>query len=1260
MEIIRKKICIDDYRSRVIGMLPYVEYNSGKLILSGHTSNGNYGNFPINPLINGSTKIYMDMMRNYYFLKEQFRNGLKLKKIIRNKEEIWIPNFDERKTPYEFVAYDINDFVSNEYDIYQHKDKTSITDNYIVLVSDLEGFIYKGNIAHIKYVDENIIGLFYIPSTLECKITCNSSIFEEIGCPIPGIRLPDYVFYQKIDSIYDEMVVMSASTNPCILKKWEEMGGKAYMDLLSSKKTEFLTKKNEIYAMATSATSITKLDSTIPSINISLLLTSKINDIGVMSSYNEDEEYDTTVSGLEPKIVSPENYKVASQLLTLRDKEFFYDDNGETLPGIFIDNLDENTKKHFYNNITNGVITSKVNGTTLANDYLTSTLESTIPDDYNGIALIKYKNNALNPMRIPYSVNKPVNTYALKEYIPKPYIIVEPKGYLFVNEYSKVFKLTTNTAWSATTNDTWATCTPSSDDANGKETTYDITVTITNDDTYFSEKTTTINFVGVIDEYEVKSSYDIIVLNNEPYLELVDTLNTIDVSYISQTYTIRFKTNTSWVATCPNWCTLNSYEGEGGDNISIILNISKNESLVSQRMGDIIIKSNSVVGIQTRITVIQDIASTLSIEPNVMTLTDNYSKEELIIKCNNKWTIEKDAEWCTLSQNSGEGDTSIIVGRNYKGEEQAQCVLSVKSDDLIKECMVYAIAANGIVLLEPVNGKVTVPYDGGDFYVKFMCYCEEWELSIMDASEKQWCTANITKGGDDKNTVHFECEENDSGANRECRVIIKSIDNPKYYIEIIVTQSVFIPQIILTPKDFVFNKNIRKQLLSVDANIPWKATKVDMDNNNLDWMVFNESTGLTSVVGQGTGNETITLSVNDNVYKYSETGSEGAVRVEGIDGSGYGRATVFWDTTSPSLLLDKISFAGAITGSTTNTNLEFGYVPTTIDIYFKTNTRWKLDPINADWISTYGVTTGTTSNSLQSVRIALHNNYKEGGSESRETSVSISLINWPNKTPLTINIKQGGNKTILEPKLQLLTTPTATTIDYKEQQITNKIKYNTSWEFVEVPSGWVIASRNGTVHTNGNEVEDTITFTVKSNTTLQNREMLCTYMLSNYPSTEKVSYKITQESNAKTVNINLVNSIDFSDKLGDLSSRYWSEEDDGRYMTKLRVIFYVKNDVWDSTYATMTIYATPSKKGDDYSRLSATWDDTVIKMIMPKVSDDTERYDKDIYIKVDESFNHDPRFDTFSSGNMFSIPDNQSSDSEVNINWPDITVEIVL
>ena len=356
MEIIRKKICLDNFKSHICGALPYCG--------SAKPDSGNFGGFvydatgitvggwdgsPSENLIRAN-----EMMRRYNTLLEILRNSIHLK---HSK------NLSCNDSSHSYYNKFYNDF-----------DFNGTTDDFLF---------------------NNSINVLY-----ESDFTYNNN----------------YYTYNGSEDINVDYVILISDKD---IETYEKYNGINFV--------------NEVHNIIFNGD--TRFNQT-PFIPINVLLTNSIDDIGLMSLYEYEDEEDTfpkTYVGteLQPNIATFSDDKrprLESRLKTLRDKTYMQDDNGQTLPGIFtVDNsfyqaklvevTEEGITRRYWEIIsTGGTNLSCGDGEDIGpgvEKYRTQTVYGTLEKELSRTPasvgdtyyfLVKYNNSESNPARIPYSV----------------------------------------------------------------------------------------------------------------------------------------------------------------------------------------------------------------------------------------------------------------------------------------------------------------------------------------------------------------------------------------------------------------------------------------------------------------------------------------------------------------------------------------------------------------------------------------------------------------------------------------------------------------------------------------------------------------------------------------------------------------------------------------------------------------------------------------------------------------------------------------
>lgn len=112
---------------------------------------------------------------------------------------------------------------------------------------------------------------------------------------------------------------------------------------------------------------------------------------------------------------------------------------------------------------------------------------------------------------------------------------------------------------------------------------------------------------------------------------------------------INITSNIEWTATVSNdWITLSSYNGDGNS----VLTISVNESDTAERTGSVEFYNSGVLIGTISVTQYDNSFNLFYTEPTEIIFIDTTT-ENIYITSNRNWTANTDADWITLSSNSG-------------------------------------------------------------------------------------------------------------------------------------------------------------------------------------------------------------------------------------------------------------------------------------------------------------------------------------------------------------------------------------------------------------------------------------------------------------------------------------------------------------------------------------------------------------------------------------------------------------------------------
>ena len=289
MERIYKKICLEDSRSRLQGLVPFIKFGgSAFTYVTNSEVDGNWGGYPGNPIeLLNQGKTYMDMMYRYHEIWRQLRNGVYLKKLSVTSRECqcapyglsWTEQYKEDKDPYDFAAFDRKYFHLDEsYGTYFLNDEVPEgleNEEFIVLVEDPEWMkqcatylVNDGNWAEYCKIVDGYIGKVTIPADL-VKL---------------GDRVPYVMYYADMPQYLQWMKDNENSNDCCIQELWRKRGGSGFTAFLEASADTCAKKYLETVSWISE-------DGSIPTIDISLSLRQNFADEGAFVT-NDETWYD--------------------------------------------------------------------------------------------------------------------------------------------------------------------------------------------------------------------------------------------------------------------------------------------------------------------------------------------------------------------------------------------------------------------------------------------------------------------------------------------------------------------------------------------------------------------------------------------------------------------------------------------------------------------------------------------------------------------------------------------------------------------------------------------------------------------------------------------------------------------------------------------------------------------------------------------------------------------------------------------------------
>ena len=127
--------------------------------------------------------------------------------------------------------------------------------------------------------------------------------------------------------------------------------------------------------------------------------------------------------------------------------------------------------------------------------------------------------------------------------------------------------------------------------------------------------------------------------------------------------TVSFTSPIAWAAsTSADWLRISPASGEGAEKINITLSATENQS-TDQRTATVTVKVPTLNNISESVKVIQlgkEVPS-LELSAESFNCAAEGGESSLTVKANVPWTAKSNANWITLSKNSGEAGTATIV-----------------------------------------------------------------------------------------------------------------------------------------------------------------------------------------------------------------------------------------------------------------------------------------------------------------------------------------------------------------------------------------------------------------------------------------------------------------------------------------------------------------------------------------------------------------------------------------------------------------------
>lgn len=329
MEIIKKKICLENFISRIPALIETVDVEN----VNESTSDGSWGKIPRPVSFLGKAMKYGTLMDLYY----------PLLKIVMNSDVI---EYDAGGQKWRKIDYDWRDIINKMHEpgervSFVSKIPTEQLDDRmkISVVTKEEEYSFNDNIVNMfggKNDGLNVIE--EVHRLIGKKVTPSD---------FTGMYVPYFIYLADVPDIITFMEDLKVKENCCDKKRYEEYGGDGFLDYL----------KNLVIPDVTPGVN----ESVMPfSLDIPILLTSDLINLGMFRMYDVEEviendnnaamDYKTKENEINARLVEdlsepdetvdsiPKTVLTSgeSKLRPLRKRKRSVDDYGKELPGIYI------------------------------------------------------------------------------------------------------------------------------------------------------------------------------------------------------------------------------------------------------------------------------------------------------------------------------------------------------------------------------------------------------------------------------------------------------------------------------------------------------------------------------------------------------------------------------------------------------------------------------------------------------------------------------------------------------------------------------------------------------------------------------------------------------------------------------------------------------------------------------------------------------------------------------------------------------------
>lgn len=351
--------------------------------------------------------------------------------------------------------------------------------------------------------------------------------------------------------------------------------------------------------------------------------------------------------------------------------------------------------------------------------------------------------------------------------------------------------------------------------------------------------------------------------------------DSIEATAATTSHTITVTSNSSWTATVSpgsDWCMINTAIGTG----KITVTVDKNTTSIPREA------TITVVGAETKkVIVTQDAANaTLTLDKNNIPIATAAADINYInVTSNNVWSAVSSANWCKLTDASGENNGTIKVSvTENTGEKSREATITVTAGTGTEK------VEKPVTVTQPPNATLTIDDSLKVLAAPSASYSIDVKSNsvwlVSDSSKPEWCIIN-TKTGRGDGEIMVTVMENPTTSIREATFTVTAGTQMK---TVIVEQERGEATLKLEKKEISTTAaGATNSTITVESNSKWKIEEIKEINGGDGWCTVSPMSGEnTGSIQVTVGKYTNTTSDREATITVTTTTTDGTVKEETI------------------------------------------------------------------------------------------------------------------------------------------------------------------------------------------------------------------------------------------------------------------------------------------------------------------------------------------------------------------------------------------